>query len=68
MNTNEQQFELIELALRGEADGTEALDALMDFKTKYLNLANALMDFIGCKETSIDTGKLEEQMGSLLLK
>jgi hypothetical protein len=61
MKTNEQQFDLIERAIKGQADGYEALDALMDFKTKYLNLSNALIDFIGCKETSIDIGKLEEQ-------
>lgn len=30
-----QVFELIELALRGEADGTEALDALMVLKTRF---------------------------------
>jgi hypothetical protein len=39
MQTLEQQFELIELALRGEADGTEAVDALMDLKSKFLALA-----------------------------
>jgi hypothetical protein len=61
MKTNEQQFDLIERAIKGQADGYEALDALMDFKTKYLNLSNALIDFIGCKETSIDIDKLEEQ-------
>jgi hypothetical protein len=32
-------FELIELALRGEADGTEAVDALMVLKTKFRALA-----------------------------
>ena len=35
--TDEQVFELIELALRGEADGTEALDALMELKTRFFD-------------------------------
>jgi hypothetical protein len=33
--TIKEQFALIELALRGEADGTEAVDALMALKTKF---------------------------------
>lgn len=32
---DEKVFELIELALRGEADGAEALDALKELKTRY---------------------------------
>jgi hypothetical protein len=33
----EELFEFIELALRGEADGTEAVDKLMELKTLFMN-------------------------------
>lgn len=42
--SDDEVFELIELALRGEADGTEALDALMDLKSRFFEAMKVRVD------------------------
>lgn len=45
--SDDKLFESIELALRGEADGTEAVDNLMDLKTAFFNLKEKIQKNCG---------------------